>query len=85
MGTDESKGVLVLLPGSTEAAMKYIEVAYDFMNLGYTIYVLNHRGQGVSEKLTDPPGKNYIDNYRFLLDDIETFIQWLKSTHSPKK
>ena len=85
MGTEKSKGVLILLPGSTEAAMKYIEVAYDFMNLGYTIYVLNHRGQGLSEKLTDPPGKNYIDNYKFLLDDIETFIQWLKVNHSPKE
>jgi lysophospholipase len=81
----KSRGVLLFLTGNTEAAMKYIEVAYDFMNLGFTVYVMNHRGHGLSDKLTKVPGKTYIDDYRFFLDDVETMIGLINKVHSKKE
>lgn len=42
-----AKGSLVIVPGRTEAALKYIEVAQDFIQRGYSpVYAIDHRGQG---------------------------------------
>jgi lysophospholipase len=46
----EGKKALVILPGRSEPCTKYIEIAYDLRDLGYDIYILDHRGQGFSER-----------------------------------
>ena len=57
MQRPEKKAAMVISPGHTEPSIKYLEVAYDFMKLGYyPIYVIDHRGQGRSQGLmfSDP-------------------------------
>ena len=48
-----AKQALVIAHGTGESSIRYAEVVYDLVNnkLPYSIYILNHRGHGYSERL----------------------------------
>jgi lysophospholipase len=50
---DGAKQALVISHGTGESSIRYAEVAYDLMNnkLPYSIFILNHRGHGYSDRL----------------------------------
>lgn len=45
-----AKGI-VIANGMTDTFLYYKEVVYDFWRAGYSVYVLDHRGQGLSQRL----------------------------------
>jgi lysophospholipase len=45
------RGVVVLVPGYTEALVKYDELIFDLYSAGYSVYALDVRGQGESQHL----------------------------------
>lgn len=47
----KADGAIVLLPGFTESVMKYKEVILDLHSRGYSVFALDHRGQGESRHL----------------------------------
>ncbi len=70
-----SKGSLVIVPGRTEAALKYIEVARDFIVRGYSpIYAIDHRGQGFSPTVL-AQGKTLPDT---TIGHVERFDDYIK-------
>jgi lysophospholipase len=69
-------GSIVIAPGRTESSLKYTEVAYDLIDQGFSpIYVLDHRGQGFSERLLSDPQKGYIPDYAVYENDFSAFVQ----------
>ena len=42
--------MLVISPGQGEPALKYAELVYDLKDTGYDIFVIDHRGQGASDR-----------------------------------
>jgi len=76
----QEKARIVLLPGRTESIQKYAEVIYDLLvgkglrDMGYSIYVMDHRGQGESERLISNPHMQYVDSYKDFVVDLETFM-----------
>lgn len=77
-----SKGSLVIVPGRTEAGLKYIEVASDFISKGYSpVYALDHRGQGFSptvtaKKLPDTQ-IGHIENFDHYVKDFSQFVRFV--------
>ena len=54
------KGAIVLVSGRTESMLKYKEVAYDLFRNGWSVYIHDHRGQGLSDResaVRDQPQK----------------------------
>src|SRR4051794_26119051 len=45
---EDEKAALVILPGRGEPIQKYAELIYDLRNLDFSIYIMEHRGQGES-------------------------------------
>lgn len=76
------KGAIVLTPGRTEPAEKYAEVIDDLLRLGYSVYVLDARGQGRSGRLLgddQPPTsaerqKQHVLRWDDYVDDLKTFV-----------
>ena len=66
---------LVISPGRSEAYLKYKELAYDLYQQGFNIYVLDHRGQGISQRLLDNPHKGYVKDFENYVIDLHTFIE----------
>ena len=43
----KEKAAILIASGRTEAAIKYKELIFDLYKLGYSIYIHDHRGQGL--------------------------------------
>lgn len=66
---------VVIVPGWTEFSLKYIELAHDLIQRGFSpVYVLDHRGQGASERLLKNKERGYVENFYFYVKDLEKFL-----------
>ncbi|NOX19036.1 MAG: alpha/beta fold hydrolase, partial [Chlorobi bacterium] len=63
----------VISSGRTEAAIKYKEVIYDLFNNGYSVYIHDHRGQGLSGRMLSDPEMGYVDDFQNYIDDMKYF------------
>lgn len=83
----ESESPAILISsGRTEAALKYKELIYDLFNNGYSVYIHDHRGQGLSNRMTEDPDMGYIDTFQFYIDDMKYFYDnTLKKSNHKKK
>lgn len=78
------KGAIVISSGRTEAAIKYKEVLFDLFNIGYSIYIHDHRGQGLSGRMVEDPDMGYIDEFRYYIDDLKYFYDFFVSPGAHK-
>lgn len=71
--TPHEKGAVVIVPGFTEQVESYVELLYDLRNEGYSFYLLDLRGQGLSQG--DYPSRDrwYVKNWKSFLSDLELF------------
>jgi lysophospholipase len=70
-----SKASVVVLPGRTEALIKYAEVAYDLVQQGYSVFLLDLRGQGSADRLLADPQKGYVEYFDDYVTDTHLFIE----------
>ncbi|MCB9958404.1 MAG: alpha/beta hydrolase [Rhodospirillaceae bacterium] len=61
---------LVLLPGRSEFIEKYQEVAGDLARAGWTVHLLEWRGQGLSHRATANPQALWVDDFATHLRDL---------------
>lgn len=73
-GGGGADSVVVVLPGRTEPADKYAEVAVDLVGRGFTVVVLDHRGQGLSERMLDNPFKGHVEAFADYVDDVRALM-----------
>jgi lysophospholipase len=69
------RGALVISNGRTESYVKYAELFYDLRNEGWTIYALDHRGQGESGRMTRNPQVGYVRHFSDYVDDLKRFVE----------
>jgi lysophospholipase len=63
----------MLLPGRTEPFAKYCELLDDLRQAGVTVYAMDLRGQGWSDRLTADPQKGHVDKFDDYVADAEIF------------
>ncbi len=68
------RGVIVISPGKGEPAIKYAEIVYDLKNTGYDMFVIDHRGQGLSDRVIEDTTKSHVEDFGFYIDDLENLI-----------
>ncbi len=69
----EEKAAVVISSGRTEAAIKYKELIFDLYNNGFSVYIFDHRGQGLSGRMLPDPEMGYIDNFENYVKDMKKF------------
>jgi lysophospholipase len=82
----QNSPAILISAGRTEAAIKYKELIYDLYQIGYSIYIHDHRGQGQSGRMTDDHDMGYIDTFQFYIDDMRYFYEQelMRNSHSKK-
>ncbi|WP_456296550.1 alpha/beta fold hydrolase [Vibrio sp. AK197] len=65
---------IVVINGRIESAWKYQELFYDLYQQGYDIFSYDHRGQGLSGRLTDDPQIGHIDEFNDYLLDMDKMV-----------
>lgn len=69
------KGAVVISSGRTECMLKYQEVIFDLVELGYSVYILDHRGQGFSGRMAKDPQIGHVDEFNDYVEDLKTFVE----------
>ena len=64
---------MILVPGRTEPFAKYCELIYDMRNSGISVYAMDIRGQGWSDRMLPDPQKGYVDSFENYVADLKTF------------
>jgi len=79
---DEPRGTIILYPGRTEFIEKYLETAEDFIARGFTVLIMDPRGQGLSARLLPDRLRSYVDDFQDYADDlagvVESFIGMIR-------
>lgn len=66
---------IVIVPGRGESYLKYQELTLDLYHQGYNIFIIDHRGQGLSERLLANSHKGYVAKFQDYVDDLQYFIE----------
>lgn len=79
-------GCIVISSGRIEAYIKYKEVVFDLYQNGYSVFIHDHRGQGLSARMTENPHMGYVNDFSDYVADLDLFMQHVvipKSQHRP--
>lgn len=82
---EKSPGALVILPGKGEPYLKYAELIYDIRLLGLTVYALDHRGMGFSDRLLPDRRKVHVDRFDDYVTDVELFLEQVVGLQEHRK
>ena len=65
---------IVISSGRCESYLKYQETLYELYQRGYNVFILDHRGQGLSDRLLPNADKGYVKHFDDYAYDLYTFI-----------
>lgn len=66
---------VVISHGFSEFAEKYNELIYTFMQMGYSVYIPEHRGHGYSERAVKDMELVHVQNYKKYVEDFVQFVE----------
>lgn len=69
---ERNKSLLVILPGRGESSLKYAELALELKGHGLDILIIDHRGQGFSERLNGVSDLVHVENFDDYVGDLDT-------------
>ncbi|WP_339725946.1 alpha/beta fold hydrolase [uncultured Paraglaciecola sp.] len=79
-------GTIVISTGRIESLIKYKEVVYDLYQNGYSVFIHDHRGQGLSGRMLGNPQIGYVASFNDYVADFKQFMDEVvlkKSHHKP--
>lgn len=82
---DRNKSLLIVLPGRGESSLKYCEIAYELKGSGYDVVVVDHRGQGFSERNPNSQGLGHVNQWQEYVDDVIEISEHFKEKKKYKK
>lgn len=69
-----SDKVIVVINGRIESYWKYQEVFYDLVRQGYDVFAIDHRGQGMSERIANDTELGHVEEFDHYVEDFTTFM-----------
>ncbi|AAZ25471.1 alpha/beta fold hydrolase [Colwellia psychrerythraea] len=76
---------IVIVPGRCESYLKYQELSFDLYQQGYNIFIIDHRGQGLSGRMLLNVNKGYVTKFQDYVDDLRYFIENIVTPKSSEK
>ncbi len=70
----DAKRSLVILPGRAEPAVKYSEVIYDLETADTNVFIMDHQGQGESQRSLPDTHKGYVKSFQNYVADVDQFM-----------
>lgn len=83
----KASDAIVIIPGFNEPILKYVDTVHELYDAGFSVFLYDHRGQGLSDREPDLPREwhhnAHLDSYQDLVDDCHAFVSSLiKPTHT---
>lgn len=71
---ENAKANIVICHGFGECTEKYYELIYYFMNEGYSVFIIEHRGNARSQRLGIDDYQISVDKFFYYIEDFKRFI-----------
>ncbi len=68
------RGLAVVLPGRTECIEKYGRMVGELLARGFSVVVIDWRGQGLSDRLNDSTAIGHVDNFSDYQQDMAAML-----------
>jgi lysophospholipase len=68
------RGKILLLSGRSEFMEKYFETIRELNRRGFSVYMFDWRGQGLSDRMLPDRLKGYVEKYDDYLKDLKQFV-----------
>lgn len=81
----DPQGSIVICSGRIESLLKYKELVFNLYNAGYSVFIHDHRGQGLSGRSTVNPHKGYVASFDDYVSDLHTFVNNVVTPNSISK
>lgn len=65
---------VVISSGRIESLLKYKELIYDLWHNGFAVFIPDHRGQGLSGRMTNDPQHGFVHSFDDYVADLLTFV-----------
>ena len=72
---ESPRATIVICSGRIESYLKYKEFIYDLYQNGFAVFILDHRGQGLSDRMTRDPQHGYVADFDDYVDDFVMFVE----------
>ncbi|MDO5520037.1 MAG: alpha/beta hydrolase [bacterium] len=82
---EDAKGSVVISHGNGENLEKYDEMIYYFLNMGYSVYGIEHRGHARSGRLGVDNYQIYVESFDYYYKDLKTFVDQIVIPSSGKE
>lgn len=69
-----SSSTVIISSGRCESYLKYKETIFELYQQGYSVFILDHRGQGLSERMLINTHKGYVEHFDDYAHDLFQFI-----------
>lgn len=69
------KASIVISHGYCEFSTKFTETIYYFYKMGYSVFIMEHRGHGFSDRQVEGLSKVYVDHFENYVKDFNQFIE----------
>lgn len=79
----DAVATVIVLPGYSESLRKYSELAQDLYAQKFSVYLMDHRGQGESGRLSPDAKMASIDDFSLLADDVKRLLDTRVATTTP--
>jgi lysophospholipase len=66
---------IVLSPGRIEGSQKYQEFCFDLYQAGFTVHLIDHRGQGLSDRLNPDRHLGDVADFQHYVQDFAIWLQ----------
>ncbi|HHQ4593273.1 TPA: alpha/beta fold hydrolase [Aeromonas veronii] len=76
---------ILIVNGRVESYLKYQELAWDLWRQGYSLYLIDHRGQGMSDRMLNDQQKGYVDQFDDYVVDLKQFHDQIIMADQPAK
>jgi len=82
---DNAKANIVISHGFKEYTEKYYELIYYFMKEGYSVFIIEHRGHGRSQRLGIDDSQINVEKFNYYVEDFKKFIDEIVIPDSKNK
>lgn len=81
----QERAAVVISHGFCEFVGKYHEVMYYFYQMGYSVFLLEYRGHGFSQRYVRDFDRVHVRNYREYVEDLHSFMDLVVTRKSLSK
>ena len=86
MQSEIENDAILISNGRRENVLKYKEVIYDLYRNGYSVYIIDHRGQGFSERINNADKQmGHIDDFEYYVYDLKKYYDKFVKINYHKK